>query len=84
MRRTEVNLRDKLPIDRRKAAMIAQAASRYESTVTLERDSVILNAKSMLGMLSQQMPKDGVMYLMTDGEDELEAAQGVKAAMESL
>ena len=27
-------------------------------------------AKSMLGMLCQVMPKDGVMYLVVDGADE--------------
>ena len=70
MRKTEVSLKGKLPIDRRKAALIAQAASKYESTITLEKDSVILNTKSMLGMLSQSMPKDGVMYLVVDGADE--------------
>lgn len=84
MRKTEINFRDKLPIDRRKAALIAQAASRFESTVTLEKDSVILNTKSMLGMLSQQMPKDGIMFLVTDGPDEDVAAQELVKVVQTL
>lgn len=84
MRRTELDLKSKMPFDRRKAALIAQAASRFESTVTLEKDSVILNTKSLLGMLSQQIPRDGVMDLVTDGPDEDAAAEAVTSAIRAL
>ena len=84
MQRTEVRLGDKLPIDRKKAALIAHAASKYESTVTLEKDSVILNAKSMLGMLSQSMPKNGVMDLVVDGVDERAATDEIVRVINAL
>lgn len=84
MIRTEIHLGDKLPIDRRKAAIIAQTASKYESTLTLEKDGTVLNAKSMLGMLSQSMPRDGVMDLVADGADEREATQDIVQTLAQL
>lgn len=64
-----------LPIDREKASHIAAAAGRFDCTLTLEKDGVVLNLKSMIGLLSQSIPKDGRMTLIADGEDEVEAAQ---------
>ena len=64
-----------MPIDREKATRIAAAAGRYQCTLTLEKDGVVLNLKSMIGLLSQSIPKDGKMILVVDGEDEQAAAQ---------
>lgn len=63
-----------MPITREKASIIAAAAGRYECTLTLENNGVVLNLKSMIGLLSQSIPKDGRMTLIADGEDEVEAA----------
>ena len=64
-----------MPIDREKATRIATAACRYQCTLTLEKGGIVLNLKSMIGLLSQSIPKDGLMTLVADGEDEAEAAQ---------
>ena len=64
-----------MPIDREKATYIANAAGRYQCTLTLENNGIVLNLKSMIGLLSQSIPKDGKMTLVADGEDELEAAE---------
>lgn len=84
MKRINVNLKPCMPIDRRKAALIAQAASRFDATITFEREGVILNAKSMLGMLSQSMPKDGEMALIAEGTDEVKAIEELSGVIESL
>lgn len=63
-----------MPITREKASLIAAAAGRYECTLTLENNGIVLNLKSMIGLLSQSIPKDGRMTLIADGEDEVEAA----------
>lgn len=59
-----------LPFDRVGAALLAQTASRFECRLTLERDHMVLNAKSMLGLLSHHAFGDGVFTLVADGEDE--------------
>lgn len=77
MLKSEFNLKPLLPFDRVSAALLAQTASHFESLITLERDGVVLNAKSMLGLLSQHAFGDGMFTLIADGEDEKEATQAL-------
>jgi len=72
-----VDLSPFLPINRAKAAEIAAVAGKYRSMLTLERDGIVLNLKSMIGLLSQSVPKDGRMVLVANGEDEQEALEAV-------
>lgn len=70
MKQATVDLSRFLPIDRETAAKIATTASHYECTFTMEHGNSVLNLKSMLGLLSQIMPKDGIVTLKADGADE--------------
>ena len=82
MVKTELNLKDDIPVGREKAAMIAKAASKFQCTLTLERDGIVLNVKSMIGLLSQSIPTDGLMFLVADGEDEAAATEAVLKAIQ--
>lgn len=77
MMKTEFNVKPLLPFDRVSAALLAHTASRFECLLTLERESMVLNAKSMLGLLSQQSFGDGMFTLIADGVDEQEATQAL-------
>ena len=72
-----VDLSRFLPIDRSKAVEISTIACKYESMITLEKDGIVLNVKSMIGLLSQSIPKDGKMTLVVNGEDEEDAVKGL-------
>ena len=72
-----VDLSRFLPIDRSKAAEISSIACKYHSMITLEKDGIVLNVKSMIGLLSQSIPKDGKMTLVISGEDEEAAVKGL-------
>ena len=78
MVKTELNLKDDIPVGREKAAMIAKAASKFQCTLTLERDGIVLNVKSMIGLLSQIIPKNGQMDLVADGPQEDAATQAMR------
>ena len=67
-----------MPITRETASVIAAAAERYTATLTLENNGVVLNLKSMIGLLSQSIPKDGRMTLIAEGEDEAAAAEEMR------
>ena len=73
-----------LPIGRTMAAEIAAAAGKYKSMLTLERDGIVLNLKSMIGLLSQSIPKDGQMTLVANGEDEQEALAAILEIIQGL
>ena len=77
MTRQKLDLSSHIPISREKAALIASTASRFPCTVTLERDDIVLNLKSMIGLLSQTIPKDGRIDLVASGQDEREAVRAV-------
>ena len=67
-----------MPVNREQAMRIASVADRFQCMLTLERDGIVLNIKSMIGLLSQSVPKDGKMTLVADGEDEAEAVEELK------
>ena len=75
-----INIRTILPMKRQTAASIATLASRFDCTFTIEAHNVILNAKSMLGLLSMALPDSGDVILTADGKDEAAAI----AAMSDL
>ena len=65
-----------------RAALIASTSSRFQSTLTLERDGIVLNLKSMIGLLSQTIPKDGQIWVVADGVDEKDATEAVMKVLQ--
>ena len=59
MIKTQVDLRNHNIIGRERAALIASTASRFQSTLTLERDGIVLNLKSMIGLYPRPFPRTG-------------------------
>lgn len=81
MIRTELDLQPIMPFTRTTAARLAAAASRYESRLTLECEGLVLNMKSMLGLLSQARLPGGKATLVADGSDEEAATRTLLAAV---
>ena len=63
------------PLTRRGAALLVQEASRYESRLMIEHDAKIVNAKSMLGLLSLGADAQSRLQLLAEGPDEEAAAE---------
>ena len=81
MIKATVNMSKFMPIQREMAMKITNTADKYQATLTLEHKGIVLNLKSMIGLLSQSIPKDGIMTLVADGADEQNA---LKAVLEVL
>ena len=81
MIKVEVNLSKHMPIQREMAMKITSVADKYLATLTLEHKGIVLNLKSMIGLLSQSIPKDGSMTLVADGKDEKTALEAVLAVI---
>ena len=71
------------PLTRRGAALLVQEASRYESRLMIEHDAKIVNAKSMLGLLSLGADAQGSLQLLAEGPDEEAAAEAVTKLLSS-
>ena len=69
------------PLTRALAAEVVQTASRFEARVMIQRDQKIVNAKSMLGLLSLGADDQANMVLMAEGADEEAASAAVLAVL---
>lgn len=56
-------------------AVIAQAASRYTADTYIIKANKKVNAKSVMGLISLNMKKDDIIYLLVSGEDEKAASE---------
>ena len=66
-----------VPLTRAVAAEVVQTASGFEARVMIQRDQKIVNAKSMLGLLSLGADDQANMVLIAEGADEAEAAAAI-------
>ena len=65
-------------LDARPIALLVQEANQYSSTVYIEVDNKKINAKSIMGMMSLNLIGGEEITVVTDGEDEQKAAEGIK------
>lgn len=83
MIRKEVSLPGQDALQRRNAARLVQVASRFDARIMLEHKSKVVNAKSMLGLLSLGTNIDGKLYLVADGGDEQQAVDAIARLLDS-
>ena len=72
-----VTVRNRAGIHARPAALIAQTANKYQAEITLEKDSVTVNAKSIMGVITMAAGYNTTLTLRTDGSDESDAAAAI-------
>ena len=65
------------PLTRSIAAQVVQVTARFSSRIMIEHDHKIVNAKSMLGLLSLGLEDQEGMTLLVEGEDEREAVDAI-------
>ena len=70
-----------VPLTRAVAAEVVQTASRFEARVMIQREQKLVNAKSMLGLLSLGLDDPADMTLVAEGVDEEAAANAVLAIL---
>ena len=68
-------------LTRSRAAEIVQAASRFEAHLMIELGQRIVNAKSVLGLLSLSNSEKREAALVADGPDEEEASRTLLAML---
>lgn len=69
------------PLTRSAAAQVVQVTARFQSRIMIERDQKIVNAKSMLGLLSLGLEEQPELTLLVEGEDEQEAVEAILALL---
>lgn len=68
-------------IHARPATLLVQAASKYNSDITLEYDGKSVNLKSIMGVMSLGVGQNTNVTIAADGDDEKEAMEEVAKTM---
>ena len=81
---TPVSIKLTKKLDVRPMALLVNEASRYDSQVYIKVENKTVNAKSIMGVMSLNFNHDEEIVIVTDGEDEEKAAEGIKAFLATL
>lgn len=73
MTRKSVKIKNKLGLHARPASILVKKASEFESKITIEKDGVEVNAKSIMGVMMLAAEKGSEVTLTADGKDEKKA-----------
>jgi phosphocarrier protein len=68
-------IRNRLGIHARAAALLVKTANRFVSEVTLEKDGLEVNGKSIMGILMLAASKGSKITLKVNGKDAVQAIQ---------
>lgn len=78
-----VTIRTSMDMENRPIAHLVQEASQYKSQVYIEMEDKKINAKSIMGMMSLNLSEGTNLTVVTEGEDEQSAADGVESFLEA-
>ena len=78
-----LTVKNRAGIHARPATLIAQLANKFTSEITLEKDSIVVNAKSIMGVITMAAGYNTTMTLKVDGPDEREAASAIENLFET-
>jgi len=68
---TEQKVKTAADLEARSAALFVQTANKFKSNIKVKVDTKIVNAKSIMGIISLGILKDQDVVIMADGSDEM-------------
>jgi phosphocarrier protein HPr len=83
MIKKEITIMNKTGLHARPASMFVQKASKFKSSIMIEKEDKTINAKSIISVLSGGMGQGTKITLVIDGEDEQEAEKALVELIES-
>lgn len=78
-----LTIKNELGLHARSAAMIVRALEGCRSQVSLERDGIRVDARSLLDILTLGAPKDSRIVVRADGDDAREAVESIERLVDS-
>ncbi|AAC65564.1 MULTISPECIES: HPr family phosphocarrier protein [Treponema] len=73
-----VRVLNRAGVHARPAALIVQAASRFDSKIMLVRDTIRVNAKSIMGVMAMAAGCGSELELVVEGPDEVAALSAIE------
>ncbi len=78
-----IEVQNKTGLHARPASVFVQAAAKFKSNITIEKDSKQINAKSMLALLGLGVSKGSTVKIAAEGADEKEAVASLTSLIRS-
>ena len=83
MIKRDVTITNNIGLHARPATFFIQKANSYKSLVWIEKEDRKINAKSLLGVLSLGIAQGMTVTISADGQDELEAVNGLSELIDT-
>ena len=78
-----VTIKNRAGIHARPAALIVNTANQYESDIFLEKDSMRINSKSIMGIITLGASYKSSITIMAEGPDESDAVEAIAKLFEN-
>ena len=79
----ELIVQNRLGVHARPASLVVSVASKFRSDIHLTKDSVEINAKSIMGVMMLAAEMGSSILVTASGEDELQAIEAIEALFAS-
>ncbi len=79
MVRKKVKITNKYGLHARPANLLVKIASKFQSAIQLAKDGYVVNAKSLLGVMSLAAEPGSEIEIIAEGTDEQAAVQAIEA-----
>lgn len=79
---TEQKIKVATDLEARDAALFVQTASKFTSNIKVKVDTKIVNAKSIMGMISLGVLEGQDVVIMADGDDEMNVIGELKKVLQ--
>lgn len=79
----QATVKNKLGIHARPAALLVQAAAKFTSGITLEKDGLAINGKSIMGVMMLAAEVGSVITVRVEGKDARDALDHIVEMIQS-
>jgi phosphocarrier protein len=83
MKNFEYVIKDELGIHARPAGLIVKEATKFSSSITIQKGEKAVDAKKLFSLMSLGAKKTDTITLAIDGEDEAAAYEALKQLLEA-
>ena len=83
MPQIELKVKNKLGLHARPAAQLVETTKKFKSEITISKNDVQVNAKSIMGVMMLAAEVGSALVISADGEDAQEALQEIFRLFES-
>lgn len=78
----EFTISNKLGLHARPAAMFVKTASKYKSKIEVKKDDMVVDGKSIMGLMMLAAESGSMLQLTVNGDDEQEAMDSIARLFE--